>query len=118
MFVIAGQYAALALRSPGAVIKDRLRAAAAELKHAPGTLPDEPSLRVIPGYFRRWRATIDSTGFPTDVTVTLHGLDQATCRDAVTRAGRIEGPVVVELERYHAVTDCGEANDMTWRLMP
>jgi hypothetical protein len=116
--LVTGQHATMALRSPGHVIGDSLRAAAGELKHAPGTLPGDESLRAIPGHFRRWQATIDPTGFPAEVAITLYSLDRVTCREAAAVARRIEGWVVIELEGYRTIGACRDENDMTWRLMP
>jgi hypothetical protein len=109
---------AFALRSPGAAIRHALRAAAVELQHAPGTMPAAAAWRAMPPHFRHWRATVDPARFPAEIAVTLHGLDLISCRDAVAKARRIEGSVVVELEGYRAPDDCRDDNDMTWRFMP
>lgn len=52
------------------------------------------------------------------MAVTLHRVPRDTCHDATRDARRIEGLVVVELERYSSAEQCGATNDMTWRFMP
>jgi hypothetical protein len=109
---------AVALRSPGAALRHALGGAALELRHAPGTMPAPQAWRAMPRHLRHWRATVDPARFPAEIAVTLHGLDLISCRDAVAKARRIEGPVVVELDGYGAPGDCRDDNDMTWRFMP
>ncbi|HEX7967390.1 MAG TPA: hypothetical protein VF502_04165 [Stellaceae bacterium] len=106
----------VALRSPGQAIRGELKAAAADLRVAPPA-PSGPVLKGLSGHFPHRLVSIDSRVWP-QVSVTLHGLTRDACRDAASVASRIEGLVVVELENYRAADDCGDANDMTWRIMP
>jgi hypothetical protein len=106
------------LLSPGEVIRGELEAAAAEI-YATLTLagPSETVLRRLGRHFPRRTVTVEARSRSL-VVVTLHRLDAGTCRDTMNVARRIEGLVVVELENFRAVPECGESNDMTWRIMP
>jgi hypothetical protein len=116
--VLAAPHAASALRPPGGSLRASLNAAAGELERPSGTLSPASALAAMPRHFHHWQATIDPTGFPAEVAITLHGLDGASCRTAVAVARRIEGRVVVELEGHRGAADCRDVNDMTWRFMP
>ena len=105
-----------ALQSPGQTIRDELVAAADDLRSAP-TAPSERVLAQLRRHFDEPDVTIDATFWPL-LSVTLHHVDTSTCRDAVDRARRIEGLVVVALEHYRVSDECRDANDMTWRIMP
>jgi hypothetical protein len=105
-----------ALESPGQTIRGELEAAAVDLQSAPME-HSERALAQLRRNFHERDVTIDATQWPL-VSVTLHGVDASTCRDAVDKARRIEGLVVVALERYGAVDECGNTNDMTWRILP
>jgi hypothetical protein len=113
--VLAGTFGPT-LRSPGHDIRGELRSAAADLHGSYGAF-DDAALRRLHRHFRDHAATIDAEAWP-QVAVTLHRLPLDTCRDATRAASRIEGLVVIELERYRSADDCGATNDMTWRLMP
>ncbi|HWG79702.1 MAG TPA: hypothetical protein VN681_08010 [Stellaceae bacterium] len=104
-----------ALMSPGRAIRGELTSAAADLQE-PRAKPDEAALRRLRAHFAH-HATVDARAWP-QVAVTLHGLSRGTCRAAAGSARRIEGLVVVELERYRTADECGATNDMTWRFMP
>jgi hypothetical protein len=104
-----------ALLSPGRVIRSELTSAASDLRAS--YAPDPAALRRLPRHFPHHAATVDARAWP-QVAVTLHGLPRDICRDAAGAARRIEGLVVVELERYRSADECGAANDMTWRFMP
>ncbi len=104
------------LQSPGQAIRDELEAAAADLRTAPA-VPSGPLLKRLSGHFPHRMVSVDTHVWP-DVLVTLRGLGHDTCRDAASRARRIEGLVVVELVDRRRPADCGAANDMTWRIMP
>lgn len=104
-----------ALMSPVRAIRGELTSAAADLQE-PRAKPDEAALRRLRRHFAH-HATVDARAWP-QVAVTLHGLARDTCRAAVGSARRIEGLVVVELERYRTGDECGATNDMTWRFMP
>jgi hypothetical protein len=103
---------------PGQAVRGDLAAAAARL----GAMPETASpARVASDLVRDFSgedATVDPAQFPAAVTVTLHGLDRNSCKAALRSAQRIEGRVVVELENRDANAQCGERNDLTWRLMP
>jgi len=114
--VIAGYTLTLSLQSPGTTIRHELTQAAGEM-HWPGAEPRQSDLSAILGHFADHRATLDTAFWP-DAIVTLHGLDRATCIDAKTVAGRIEGLVVVELDRHTAAAECRATNDMSSRIMP
>ena len=105
-----------ALRSPGHAIRRELAAAAAELA-SPAAQPTEAERRAILRHFRDHAASLDAGLWP-QVSVTLHGLDRTICRDAATVARRMEGVVVVELEKFRSAEDCGDDNDMTWWIAP
>jgi hypothetical protein len=105
-----------ALQSPGQAIRGELQSAAAGLRSARAA-PDEAALRRLRDQFPRRAATVEARAWP-QVAVTLHNLSHDTCRDAARAARRIEGLVVVELERYRTADECGATNDMTWRFMP
>ena len=105
-----------ALMSPGRAIRGELKSAAADLRQSRAR-PDDAALRRLRRHFPRHAATIDARAWP-QIAVTLHGLPRDTCRAASATARRIEGLVVVELERYRSAEECGAINDMTWRFMP
>ncbi len=105
-----------ALRSPGHAIRGELAAAAAEVA-SPAVQPTAAKRRAILRHFRDHAASLDPGSWP-QVSVTLHGLDRAICRDAATVARRMEGLVVVELEKFRSAEDCRDDNDMTWRIAP
>jgi hypothetical protein len=105
-----------ALQSPGRAIRGELESAAADLQQSYAR-PDDGALRRLRRHFPHRAATVDARAWP-QVAVTLHGLPRDTCRAAAGSARRIEGLVVVELERYRSADECGAANDMTWRFMP
>ncbi|HJT08668.1 MAG TPA: hypothetical protein VJ747_17180 [Stellaceae bacterium] len=113
--VLAG-VALPALRSPGRVIRGELKSAAADLQELRAK-PDDAALRRLRRHFPDHAATVDTRAWP-QVAVTLHGVPRGTCRAAAGSARRIEGLVVVELQRYRSADECGASNDMTWRFMP
>jgi len=102
----------------GDAIRGDLAAAAQRLQAMPANASAGRVAADLRGAFAGEHATIDPSGFPATVTVTLHALDRASCTAAVRSARRIEGRVVVELEGYGSSADCADLNDMTWRLMP
>jgi hypothetical protein len=105
-----------ALTSPGRAIRGELESAAADLDQSYAR-PDDEALRRLRRHFPHRAASVDARAWP-QVAVTLHGLPRDTCRAATGSARRIEGLVVIELERYRSADECGAANDMTWRFMP
>jgi hypothetical protein len=102
----------------GGAIRGDLAAAASRLKDVPQNASDARVDAVLRDEFVGEDATIDPSDFPTAVAVTLHGLDRASCLDALRTARRIEGGVVVQLQGYGSGAECGDNNEMTWRLMP
>lgn len=107
-----------ALRPPGQIIRGELEAAAAEVRSLPANEPISAVGQAVGRHFRDHSASVDARGYPAPLTVTLYGLDQATCRDAADAARRIEGLVVVSLLGYGSPGDCRAKNDMTWRISP
>jgi hypothetical protein len=114
---VAANAAVTALRSPGQAIRGELAGAAAELASRVGPQPTEAATRAIRAHFRLHAATLDTRFWP-QVSATLHHLDRATCSDAIALDHRIEGLVVIELERYRSDRDCSDDNDMTWWILP
>jgi hypothetical protein len=115
--LIGGNEVLKASRSPGDVIRSELVAAAAELAAPLGPYPTEAATRAISHHFRAHAATLQMAFWP-QVSVTLQHLDKTACVDAGIVARRMEGLVVVELEGYRSAEDCGDANDMTWWILP
>jgi hypothetical protein len=100
----------------GGMIRGELKAAADDLQEARAK-PDSASLRRLRGDFPHHAVTVDARAWP-EVAVTLHGLPRDTCRAVASTARRIEGLVVVALQRYRSADECGASNNMTWRFMP
>jgi hypothetical protein len=92
-------------------------AAAADLQSVMPIALSDGMLAKLRRHFREHDVSIDATFWPV-VLVTLHHLDDSTCRDAAGKVRRIEGLVVIALERYRAADECHDDNDMTWRIMP
>ena len=105
------------LRSPGQRIHGELSAAAADLQSVMPIALSDGMLVKLRRHFREHDASVDATFWPV-VSVTLHHLDGSICRDAADKVRRIEGLVVIALERYRAADECHDDNDMTWRIMP
>jgi len=113
-----GYQLCLWLEPPGDAIRHQLEAAAGEMRNQ---LVPEPSPRVLAAMrrdFAKREVSIATMPASSIVAVTLHGLDHGTCVDALTKARRIDGAVVVRLQSYDAAGDCGNRNDMTWWVMP
>jgi len=115
---LGAQQLALALQSPGQAIRGNLSKAAAAASALPFTATPAEVQEAIEPYFSGFDATVDARGFPASAAVTLHGLDRTSCVDAIALARRIEGRAVVSLAGFSSPQDCGEQNDMTWRIMP
>jgi hypothetical protein len=115
--LIGGNEVLKASRSPGAVIRSEMVAAAAELGSPLGPYPTEAATQAIRGHFRAHPATLETDFWP-QVSVTLQHLDKITCADARISARRMAGLVVVELEGYRSAEDCGDDNHMTWWILP
>lgn len=108
----------LVLEPPGDAIRRELEAAADEMRNQ---LVPEPSPAVLAAMRRDFAgrevsiATIPASSI---IAVTLYGLDHEACVDALVKARRIDGPVVVMLQGHRTVGDCGSRNEMTWWVMP
>jgi hypothetical protein len=103
---------------PGEAIRGELLAAAGELSWQIVAEPTEPVRRAMRRHFREADVDVEIARSRANVLVTLRGLNRGDCAAAVRDARRIEGTVVVALESHRATADCGERNDMTWRIMP
>jgi hypothetical protein len=68
-------------------------------------------------HFSGQPTTIDTRYWP-QLAVTVQGVDKSSCIEAAQIAGRMEGLVVVQLEKYRSAAECGESNDMTWWILP
>ena len=115
--LIGGYEAQRALEPPGEVIRDELIYAGSDVARLAWSTPGKRVQQSVSRYFSNYPATVDPTGFPTYVTVTLHDLDPDVCRDAYRMADRIEGKVVIEIEGSGDM-DCHDRTDITWRIMP
>lgn len=107
-----------ATRTPGDIVRADLVAAAEALYALPATATSDRVLGAVASSLRDPRATVDPSGFPLVVTVTLHGLDRDACAAMARAARRITGLVVVQLEETEFPAACGAQNDLTWRLLP
>jgi hypothetical protein len=118
LLAYGSEQAGLALQSSGRIIRGDLESAASEARILYFTATPAEVQQAITPYFRGFNTTVDARSFPASVSVTLHGLDRNSCLDASAVARRLEGRVVVNLLGYRSAADCGERNDMTWRIMP
>jgi hypothetical protein len=114
--VVGGEQLRLTMQSPGEAIRSALVAAADDMRSPATAQPSRDALQAVGRHFDA-QATIGAELWP-HVAVTLRNVDRATCIDAAAAARRIEGLVVVQLEKYGTAADCGTANDMTWWIMP
>lgn len=115
--VLIGAYEAhLALAPPGAVIRHDLVRAAADVPRLPWSAPSKRVQEAVSRHFPGYRVSVDAARFPSYVTVTLHDLSDADCRGAHRFADRIEGLVVVAMERPD--TACAQGSSLTWRIIP
>jgi hypothetical protein len=105
-----------ALQSPAEKIRHELKAAASDLQSA-SAMPSKRLAARLRQDLRGHDVTIDEAAWP-NIAVTFHRLDAATCREAVRDVGRLEGLVVIALDPQLDVRDCGESNNLTWRIMP
>lgn len=104
--------------SPGTAIRSDLSAAAGALDGLPQTASANAVRDTMREAFPGRAISVDATGYPALVAVTLHRIDRRDCEAAAQSARRLEGKVVVELDGYGAAADCVASNDMTWRFMP
>jgi hypothetical protein len=115
--VLIGVYGAhLALEPPGAVIRHDLVRAGADVARLHWSAPSERVEEAVSRHFPGYRVSVDGARFPSYVTVSLHDLSDADCRGAHRFADRIEGLVVVAMERPD--TTCAFGRSLTWRIMP
>lgn len=115
VLVAAGYQGSLALQSPAQLIRGELQAAAAETAALPWSRSPAQVRAAVARHFPGRDVSIDATKFPALVAVTLDGVDRDTCQEAQRLARRIEGSVVIALER---TAPCGDNNAMIWRIMP
>ncbi len=108
----------LATQTSGAALRRNLAIAAHAVETLPMTATAERVRRSVERPFEGFSASIDVSGFPAVVGVTLHGLDRQACIDAAAQSRRIAGLTVVELRDGGFPAACGERNDMTWRILP
>ena len=108
----------LATQTPGAALRHGLATAARVVETLPMTATAERVKLSVERPLSGFSVSIDASGFPAVVGVTLHGLDHQACIDAVAEARRIDGLTVVELKDRGFPAACGERNDMTWRILP
>jgi len=116
--LLTGYQLFLWLEPPGDAIRHELEAAAGEMRNQ---LVPEPSPGVLAAMrrdFAKREVSVATMPASSIVAITLHGLDRNTCVDALNKARRIDGAVVVRLQSYDTVGDCGNRNNMTWWVMP
>ena len=114
--IVGGQQINVAMQSPAETIRAALVAAAADMRAPETAQPSRDMLQAVARHFDA-QASIGAALWP-HVTVTLHNIDQSTCVATAAAARRIEGLVVVELEKYASAGDCRASNDRTWWIMP
>lgn len=106
-----------AFEPPGQVLRHELLGAAGELGGQ--WLEPTPTLnQAIRRHFAEGSVTVDTGRQWPNVAVSLLGVPRQACVQAMHEARRIDGPVVIVLDRYRFPSECGERNDMTWWLMP
>jgi hypothetical protein len=115
--LLAATHVNLALQSPAEAIKTALTNAAAEMTAPAGPQPSTAALDAVQHHFSGQPTTIDTRYWP-QIAVTVQGVDKSSCIEAAQIAGRMEGLVVVQLEKYRSAAECGESNDMTWWILP
>jgi hypothetical protein len=106
------------LQAPGDAIRRELQGAAAEMRTQVVLKASPAVMAAMRRHFSGQDVTIATSAASSIISVTLHGLDREACVDAAAKARRIDGPVVVMLQGYHAPEDCGSRNKMTWWIMP
>lgn len=116
--VLGAAYGLRESPGPGWIIRSELQAAAAELSWQIVAIPTEAVREAMRRHFHEAEVELDGVRSRPNVLVTLRGLSRVVCQAAVRDARRMEGTVVVALDRYHSPADCGERNDMTWWIMP
>jgi hypothetical protein len=114
--LFGGHEAYVALEPPGAVIRQDLTRAGREVANLSWLTPVERVEQTVSRHFPGYRVSVDAARFPAYVTVSLHDLDHAACRDAYRLADRIEGRVVIAMQRPE--TPCEPGTSLIWRIMP
>lgn len=116
--LVAVQQISVVLQSPAQTIKRELLSAADETAALSWSRSAAEVQHAVTRRFDGHAVRVDAAQFPAQVAVTLQAVDRITCLEARLVARRIEGPVVIALDGYRAASDCGDANAMSWRIMP
>jgi hypothetical protein len=114
--LVGGYEACVALEPSGAAIRHDLARAGAEVASLSWSTPKDRVEQAVARRFPGYVVTVEAAGFPVSVTVTLHDLDRAACRDAYRIADRIDGEVVIAMERPDP--PCQDSTSLAWRIMP
>ncbi len=117
LVVLGGVQLASTLTSPADVIRADLIRAGDVIERLPWSSSHSDVQRAIAAAFGR-SVSVDPAGFPAYARVTIAHVARDACVATLGTARRIEGEVVIVLEHYRGPSDCGDDNDMTWRLMP
>ena len=115
--LIGGYEADLSFEWRGAIIRHDLVRAGTAVASLPWSTPIERVEQAVSRHFPGYRVSVDASQFPVVVTVTLNDLDRADCRAARGVADRIDGEVVIAMERSSGPS-CQERTSITWRIMP
>jgi hypothetical protein len=115
--LIGGYEAYRGLESHGAIIRHDLARAGGEVASLSWSTPRERVAQAVYRRFPGYQVTVEASGFPAYVMVTLHDLNRADCRAVRRLADRIEGNVVIAMERSSGAA-CQERTSITWRIMP
>jgi hypothetical protein len=121
--LLAGYQLSIPLEEPPAdAIRRELKAAAAEIAAEMRSQlvlgPRPAALAAMRGHFSGQDVSIATSPASSIIAVTLHGVDREACVEAAAKVRRIDGSVVVMLQGYSALEDCGSWNEMTWWIMP
>lgn len=115
----AGEYTLYrAVEPPGLALRHELEGAASELGQQVVLAPVPGMRQAIRRHFRESAVAVDIKRDWPNVAVSVGGISQAACLDALRHDRRIDGSVVISLQGYRSAADCGTSNDMTWWLMP
>jgi len=114
--LVGGHSAYFALEPPGAVIRQDLTRAGREVANLSWLTPAARVEQAVSRHFPGYHVSVAAARFPAYLTVTLYDLDPAACRDAYRLADRIEGRVVIAMQRSE--THCQPGTSLIWRIMP
>jgi hypothetical protein len=95
-----------------------LIAAGYKVERLPWYMPKDRVEHNIALHFAKYDATVDANHFPVFVIVTLHDLGRDACLDARRVAHRIEGRVVITVDRRTVAESCRDDTTMTRRILP